>query len=501
MTSANSLYLPINSINLAHYFKSGIILPTKLIKNRYSDIQNQNSDFLLLSTNKWVDDSDCSIEVVLSNVDKEKIIKISKNFLLYHFALPISRIKAIYFKNLEQSKVTITNINISTAFIPDHLISIEKNKNIEPISSIEAKSYTITEEPDNKKIEEFSRKFDRILGSLALMRLAGNFPKNYSDNYFHTLSHFNEAIRRDSQKHQEELALKAEDKYLELFFNQGNKDFSELRKHVLSEITIEYLKNIAKAEDIYIEEKKGVVDITSLKNKPFLYFLAILALYGSDSIKCKKTEDLLSDLLSNKIAQEKEEDILTIFGFHNGYSKISNGYKNMGKYEIIKFTLKNKLDYYIIESVYQNAFIKEPEKGYFDFIDTWLPQRLKNTEEIEITRKYETCTILDTLFITQKKPILISHSFDKIIPFFIPKILDLINIEITPYITLDASKLTPKIVQKSMYILQEQVNLLDQEILNQFNHKQKEINRLKKENNQLIEENNKLKLQLKKTTA
>lgn len=34
----------------------------------------------------------------------------------------------------------------------------------------------------------------------------------------------------------------------------------------------------------------------------------------------------------------------------------------MGKYEIIKFTLKNKLDYYIIESVYQNAFIKEQKK-------------------------------------------------------------------------------------------------------------------------------------------
>lgn len=76
--------------------------------------------------------------------------------MLYHFALPISELKAIYFKNLEQSKVTITNT--STAFIPDHLISIEKNKNIEPISSIEAKSYTITEEPDNKKIEEFSQK-------------------------------------------------------------------------------------------------------------------------------------------------------------------------------------------------------------------------------------------------------------------------------------------------------------------------------------------------------
>lgn len=280
MTSANSLYLPINSINLAHYFKSGIILPTKLIKNRYSDIQNQNSDFLLLSTNKWVDDSDCSIEVVLSNVDKEKIIKISKNFLLYHFALPISRIKAIYFKNLEQSKVTITNINISTAFIPDHLISIEKNKNIEPISSIEAKSYTITEEPDNKKIEEFSRKFDRILGSLALMRLAGNFPKNYSDNYFHTLSHFNEAIRRDSQKHQEELALKAEDKYLELFFNQGNKDFSNTKYcrelaavddnfKSIREISVKYYKTID-SDSVFISLKRGVA-ILSYEEQLFSY--------------------------------------------------------------------------------------------------------------------------------------------------------------------------------------------------------------------------------------
>jgi hypothetical protein len=41
--------------------------------------------------------------------------------------LPITRVRKIYFTSKERKEQTITNINMSTAFVPDELVEITKN--------------------------------------------------------------------------------------------------------------------------------------------------------------------------------------------------------------------------------------------------------------------------------------------------------------------------------------------------------------------------------------
>jgi hypothetical protein len=85
----NSFYIPINSGSLAHYFSKAIILPAKYFTNKPDDIQNRFANSLLLSESKWVRNSDCSIEVVLTDTEVKDLSKVSEHFFLYNTPIPI----------------------------------------------------------------------------------------------------------------------------------------------------------------------------------------------------------------------------------------------------------------------------------------------------------------------------------------------------------------------------------------------------------------------------
>jgi len=176
-----SYYIPIKSVNLGHYFSKACICPSKFLKERNDDIQNIYDDHILLSTEKYTEDSNCSIEIVLTEQEVKKyIIRLSDYFFLLKIFIPISRVSNIYFKEKEQGEKTIWNIEQGKAFVPIHLVSFEQNGII-----VDVKSITTSKKPVNnfdKENELYLDKFNRLLGGFALMRLGGESFMNYSLN-------------------------------------------------------------------------------------------------------------------------------------------------------------------------------------------------------------------------------------------------------------------------------------------------------------------------------
>jgi hypothetical protein len=84
---------------------------------------------------------------------------------------------------------------------------------------------------------------------------------------------------------------------------------------------------------------------------------------------------------------------------NNGYSKLRNKYKGLEKDNYVKFTLDSKLDYYIIESIYQFVFNGSQSRHTFNYLDSWCPTS-KNKPNV---KGYETFKILDTVIIAKNK--------------------------------------------------------------------------------------------------
>ena len=162
---SNSFYIPIHSMNLAHYLGSGIIVPSIYIENKNADIQDRFKNYLLLSSSKFTKDNNCAIEIVL-NANEEEAKKISENFYLFDMPLPISRIKSIYFNNDEQKIRTSQNILFGDAFIPERLLKVSQEESIETkeLDNIEFQS-------SEKNWNEYLKKYDQVLGGFSTIIL------------------------------------------------------------------------------------------------------------------------------------------------------------------------------------------------------------------------------------------------------------------------------------------------------------------------------------------
>ncbi len=186
----SNYYFPIKSSSLAHYFGSAIIKPAKYFTNKPSDIQDRFDKFLLLTNKFGTTETDCCLEIVLTDEEEKDLISISENWFLYDVnPLPITRIRKVYFSDVEKRDVTITNIKMSTAYVPDFLVelhSFDKNS---------SESIQIPQDCNGVDLTDKIMKFDKFLGALALMKTAGESYMNYSPNYIPTLSLFNSLIK------------------------------------------------------------------------------------------------------------------------------------------------------------------------------------------------------------------------------------------------------------------------------------------------------------------
>jgi len=498
----NSFYIPINSGSLAHYFSKAIILPAKYFTNKPDDIQNRFADSLLLSESKWVKNSDCSIEVVLTDTEIKDLYKVSEHFFLYNTPIPISRVKSVCFLDAKQKETTIWNINNGAAFIPESIVSVEKSRDVEGLSENEINAGN--EYKSTSELSDKIKRFDIILGGFAFMRLGGKSFMNYSENYFSTLSYFNKLIEEQTQNAAKEKGLKFSNKYTGLF-SKHESEWSKWQQYIYQNLDAQEIEALADKEGVKVEKKLGLLKIDSINPSSHLYELAILATYGDR--KNKSADNLVTDLTNGTIFLEKAEDVSILFGLNNGYSKLRNKYKGPVKDSNVKFTLESKLDYYIIESIYQFVFNSSKPSYSFDYIDKWCPAgKLKDN-----VKGYETYKILDTVIIAKKKQTPLELFLENYSAEVYSTIVKSINQWMPPFVKSDEKEAIQFFEKQLRNAFTVSVEALQKRIENEceaiYNSQkqeavesyQKEIDKLWAEISSLKEENAKLKKGVKST--
>ncbi len=455
-------YLPISSTSLAHYFGCACIKPSKYFENKLVDLQDKFNDFLLITTRFGTKQTDCCLELVFTIPEIDDLIDIKDDFYLYEKPLPITRVKKIYFSSREQKEQTITNINMSTAFVPDELVYVieqgfdnvqtgrlEKPKDIHIIS-----------------YEKQIKTFNSFLGGLALMRLAGEDYMNYSENYFAMLSLINSAIERDLE-------------YSKVDFNYryrgaftGEDGFQRIIPYLNKTIDETDINSIAQVEKQTIVKDKitKIIDLNSLENGT--YTIAVLNTYGvGNESKKKKIDDLILSNFKSDIKAGKAEGIALCYGMNRGYSVFLNKYSLRKSEKIVKYQLNSQLDYYTIESLYQYTF-KGIKSDEFSYLNDWCPKQ--NWSKINKKTDYK---ILDVVVIGKKKAKVSSKEYwANLLPSF-----------------LESNKFIEKTLYQIFKELGEAVfNDTKEEIAddyeNQLAKKQEEIENLKTENKKLLED-------------
>lgn len=389
-------YLPIGSTSLAHYFGGACIKPSKYFNNKPEDLQDKFNDFLLVTTKFGTRQTDCCLELVFTKQEINDLIDIKDGFYLYEKPLPITRIKKIYFTSKERKEQTITNINMSTAFVPDELVMVI-DKGFDDIQTDKL------EKPQDIHINSYEKEintFNGSLGGLALMRLAGEEYMNYSENYFATLSLFNSVIQRDLEASK----VSIDTRYCGVFTGDGG--FQKIIPYLNKTIDETDIDRIAKEEKQTVRKEaiSKIIDLNSLDK--WTYTVAVLNTYGvgCESKKKKVDELILSNFKSN-IKQGKSEGIALCYGINRGYSAFSNKYCLNQSEKVVKFQLNSQLDYYTIESLYQYVFNKVKSDD-FPYLKEWCPKQ--KLSEISKKTNYK---ILDVIVIGKKKAKVLSKEY------------------------------------------------------------------------------------------
>lgn len=380
----NKYYLPLESKNLAHYLVKACLCPVNYITNRNEDIQNLFPNYILLSNEKFVQDTNCSLEIIL-NRDEEEVIKISDNFFLFEKPLPITRIKKVFFRNHIQRVQTGFDINSGAAFLPEKLTEIDETT--ESINTYQLKNTTKTLSNDNwnDKLDLFNR----ILGGFSLMSVSGN-ENSYPTDYFHALSIFNKLIK-DELVNQ---SVPLNNNY-EWALIKGDK-FVELYQAIHSKIDSNIINHFALKENITLTRNNGKIAIDKIQKKSNTYNIATLGSYG-DGTRLS-IDNFISDLVSDKFPPEKKEGLSIMFGINQGYDIFRNRYKTKNFEIDVKFQLNSQLDYLTIESVYQYVFNGKTNNYTFNYL-SWCPQ-YKDSKDFA---GYDTFDILDRTFAIKKK--------------------------------------------------------------------------------------------------
>lgn len=427
-------YIPINSGCLAHYLSKALILPSKYLPNKPEDIQNKLEHSILLSKSKWVKNTDCSIEVVLTTEELKETNNLTSNLSQLNIPLPISRIKKVYFLDDKQMKTTVWNINNGAAFISQNLIAVD-DANIEFLDDGFLQKEILSN--SNSEIEKKINRFDTALGGFAFMKVGGKkfgtVSSEFSESYFITLSTFNKAIEEQTLKAEKEKYLNFSRKYIGLF-STNSSEWSKWQPYIYKNIELEDVEEIAEKDDLKIEKKLGLLNIDSIDKQSHLYDIAILATYGDR--KNKSIDDLVNSLHSGDIPDSKIEDIAILFGLNTGYTKFRNKYKSGNKEYNIKFKLDCKLDYYTIESIYQFSFHNNRNSNKFEFIDRFSFPKITKTK----VAGFETYSILDKIVVAKKRQTPLELFLEKDANGIYEKLIHSAKQFIPPYVAFDNEK-------------------------------------------------------------
>jgi len=388
-------YIPISSASLAHYFGAGYIAPSIYFPNKPNDAQDKAKNKLILVEYLGVKDSDCCFEIVITEDEKKNLEKVQNKVFLYAKPLPISRVKSVIFNNAKQKDLTVTNIELSTAFIPSQIIKVENNFDNFSLANVNFKVATSFTD-----FTEQLQLLNRLMGCFSLMKFGGEDYMNFSQNYFSTLAFFNRTI-------EDELSVanrKINPLYHDAFVGQAS--FKSLNKYLYKKTKEEDLVEVANIEKQLIikDSITKIVALSSLEKASFI--VAVLNTYGvGNEARKKKIDGLILSNFKSEILPEKAEVVSLCYGLNRGYSAFNNTYKSSNKRKDVKFKLNNQLDYYTIESLYQYAFNKT-KSGAFPYLDNWCPKQSSN----KLSKK-SNYMILDVEVVEKKKPQVSSQTY------------------------------------------------------------------------------------------
>jgi hypothetical protein len=462
----NSFYVQISSKTLAHYLVGGCICPVSLIERRENDFQNNYSDQIILSTKKWNESSDCSIEVILNSNEEKYIEQLSSEYLLYHSIIPISRIKAIFFSEKEKAEGNVWNLKNGAGFVPERLINYSEKKEEETAQGLPSESISANNNLD--ELQKALKRFDRLLGGVAFLRTSifdiNDLNINFPIDYFSTLSYFNKTIEKE--------LIEAKVNY-NPFLHKIFTGQSNIVKYLAQNIDTSFVEKIAKKEGIQIEEKFGIINLKQIPTNSLTLQLAILNTYGKD--KSKSVEDLLN-VLFKELETEVKEEIALVYGLYVGYKPLLNYYKLGGRELTVKFKLDSKVDYYIIESLFQYAFYDRTISENFDYLNSILPTKDKASTPVD----YKVDYILDETVITKKK------DYSEVLK----NMLKLITDDIIKWFPADIFKADSNAIEKRLEsILKPKFNSLVEEV--KFDSAQNLVNEnIKKETEKTIKATN-----------
>lgn len=389
----NIYYMHIDPLNLAHYFSGACLKPARYFSNKNNDIQNNFEDYLLFSSKKWATNYDCSMEIVLTTQEKQELINLEDEVFLYAKALPITRVKNIYFTSSSVMDKTITTVEMGSAFIPRQLVAAISENSEEKMDYSKVKPYTKETIPD---FTSQIRKFDSLMGGFALMNTVAMPPMNYSANYFSTLARFNRQIGEYLEKSNR----KPDHIFWDAF--EGKETFTKLFPYLNKKITKEDLEEVAQQEKQVVRENAitGLIDVNSLQQAS--YIIAILYNYGlPDEGRRNKINTLITTHFRQDVRPERSEVVALCYGLNRGYTAFANKYQAV----TVKFRLDSKVDYNTIESLYQYAF-NEVEQSYdFPYLEPWTPEYRQSANAFGKGYRMFDKVIFDTPPVVAQRPV------------------------------------------------------------------------------------------------
>jgi len=460
MNNYYTYFLHISSGTLAHIYVSGCIRPACIIDRRENDDQSLFPEYVLLSNKKWSPQNDCSLQIILTKEESERIQKKSEDYYLYDSIIPISRIIKILFLDNDKAETVLWNIKNGAGYIPQRIIFIESKQKNEIAKSIKGNSESV-----NSRLEEtkkFYGRFNRLMGGIAFLRTSLNDYLdnniNYPINYISTLSFFSSVIKNEFEN-----TNTPKDYKLHTFFNGQAGILQYLGKDISEDI----INKLSTIEKITLTKKFGTYDLSSIPPNSMIYYLCILSDYGRN--KGKSIEDFIIDFIINKTADNREA-LAIIMGIQNGYESIRNHYKIKDMRITVKFEMESKLDFYIVESLffYLN---KQKQSDYFEFID----QMNLKSDENEFNPDYMQYNILGTIVSVKKKDYI--EFLSKLLVSFVGDITDLFPKE---FIQINQDKLIRFLLIKHDQNFKKVIEELKYDIRYNLNQQKQEI-KLKKE--------------------
>lgn len=373
--------LQINRIKLQNYLQQGLIAPDiYLDEEREFDVQSKNPHFLLLSEGyiEKLDEQTILIELILTQDEIERLICVNEVFY-FDMPLPITRIKKVFVQSNDIRDHILKQIdNNEKGFLPKKVFDVyQKRKK----SIFDKCIYSeVPEDVEAKDYQKATLTFDKRMGMFAFMKNSEiyyaderGYISNYSKHFFSVLAWFSENEVKENIEFLR--VLEQPNRFLKDFLQedkQVDKEFIQEISHEIEDISLkECFLEILRPNNV----RNTLKELLHYKQKR--YFFVALLYYFRDRNSNRK--DSFKINITELIPYEYAEEALAVLGIFLGYTRLraTESYEIQEKYFkkifktnqfTLKFTLESKLDYILIERLYQYCFHNK-QCNEFDYLE------------------------------------------------------------------------------------------------------------------------------------